>query len=78
MSPLMSTMPAVFAKSSMLWSSLFFIFSNSQFKNKVNLSLFTRRPHRVEQSHASGSVNVLQLVAARRGTVGNINGSLVD
>lgn len=39
-SPLVTTLPALFAKSSMLWPSMLFMFSNSKIRNKLNKSLF--------------------------------------
>ena len=38
-SPLIATLPAMFAKSSFVWSTLFFMFSNNQIRNKLNLRL---------------------------------------
>lgn len=40
-SPLYSTIPAMFAKSSFVWSTIMFIFSNNQIKSKINKSLFS-------------------------------------
>jgi hypothetical protein len=39
--PLLGTLPAIFAKSSMLWSSLFYLFTNNQFRRKLNFNLLT-------------------------------------
>jgi len=41
-SPLMTTLPAFFAKSSMLWPSVLFMFSNSKIRKKLNKSLFDK------------------------------------
>jgi len=38
--PLASTFPAVFAKSSTVWSTLFFIFSNKNIKSKISSSFY--------------------------------------
>jgi hypothetical protein len=34
-SPMMATLPAMFTKSSLLWTPLFFLFSNSQFRKRL-------------------------------------------
>ena len=40
LTPMLETLPAMFAKSSMVWSTIFFIFSNKQFKSKIGVQLF--------------------------------------
>lgn len=37
--PIGSTIPALFAKSSMLWSTLLYLLTNKSIKSKMNLSL---------------------------------------
>jgi hypothetical protein len=39
--PLLSTIPAIFAKSSMLWTSALYVFSNNQLKSKFNVDLIS-------------------------------------
>jgi hypothetical protein len=41
--PFGSTLPAIFAKSSMVWSTIFFIISNKNIKSKMNLIKFLSR-----------------------------------
>lgn len=38
--PLMSDISAVIAKSSVIWSTLLYMFTNSNIKSKLNISLF--------------------------------------
>jgi hypothetical protein len=33
--PLLTTLPAMFAKTSLLWTSMFYLFTNKQFKSKI-------------------------------------------
>ena len=39
--PLVASIPAMFAKSSMLWSSLLYIFSNQQIKKQFSIDLLS-------------------------------------
>ena len=39
--PVMATIPAMFAKSSMLWTSVLYVFSNSQIKKRFNVDLIS-------------------------------------
>ena len=38
--PTLETLPAMFAKSSMVWSTCFYLFSNKQFRAKISFKLF--------------------------------------
>ncbi len=40
-SPIMATIPAIFAKTSMLWTSVLYVFSNNQIKKKFNVDLIS-------------------------------------
>ena len=42
-SPFGSTLPAMFAKSSLAWSTILFIYSSSNIRSKINLDLFFKR-----------------------------------
>jgi hypothetical protein len=37
----MATIPAIFAKTSMLWTSVLYVFSNNQIKKKFNVDLIS-------------------------------------
>ncbi len=50
-SPLGAVLPAVFAKSSMLWSSLYYVLSNKKIKQQV----FNRKLFATEKSEKSDS-----------------------
>lgn len=41
--PLFSTLPAMFAKSSMIWSTLLYLISNKHIKEKLTWKLFLRK-----------------------------------
>ena len=51
LSPMSGTLPAMFAKSSFLWSSLIYVYSNKQVREKLNLI----RGEKVEKPEASMS-----------------------
>ncbi len=47
--PMLGTLPAIFAKTSMLWSALFYIFTNNQFKSKVYKHLGIKEKEKKDQ-----------------------------
>ncbi len=51
--PLASTLPAFIAKSSMLWSSLFFIFSNQKVKKRLAIGRETTFTDKSQQENSS-------------------------
>ena len=45
--PLDSTLPAMFAKSSLAWSTILFIYSNKKIKSRVKFRLFSTKQHEI-------------------------------
>ena len=41
--PLVKTLPAMFAKTSLVWTSMIFTLSNANIRSKINMSLFKKR-----------------------------------
>ena len=70
-SPMMTSIPAMFAKSSMLFSSLFFIFTNSQFKRRLGLNL-------LKKSHLAATPSASMTGANKALSVNNTNQDNTD
>ncbi len=54
------TLPAMFAKSSMLWSALFYIFTNKQFKSKVFKHLGIKEKEKKEKDISASRNKTLE------------------
>lgn len=50
--PIAGTLPAMFAKSSLVWTSVLYIFSNKQIRTKIGRGLFTREVSEVSVSRS--------------------------
>ncbi len=55
LAPLSGTLPAMFAKSSMVWSSVLYIFTNKQIRVKLTRGLFFKEMERAEISISRGN-----------------------
>ena len=49
--PVGSTLPAIFAKSSTVWSTIFYIFSNKNIKSKMTFKRSSTTERRTERIH---------------------------
>jgi hypothetical protein len=58
--PMFGTLPAMFAKSSMLWSALFYIFTNKQFKSKVFKHLGIKEKEKKEKDISASRNKTLE------------------
>lgn len=56
-SPLCSTLPALFAKSSMVWSTIFYIFSNKEITKRFKNDFFNRTSTNSEMIQLNKNIN---------------------
>lgn len=55
--PLAGTLPAMFAKSTLVWSAILYIFSNKQIRVKLTMGLFVEKKEQDEVSMSRGNFN---------------------
>lgn len=56
-SPLGATIPAMFAKSSMVWGTILYLYSNSKIRAKFNATLFTKEAPTETSNRNSSKLN---------------------
>ena len=67
--PMAETLPAMFAKSSMVWSTIFYIYSNKDIKSKISFRLFRVIQHATVESDSSMNRSLKLSLRLRRFTV---------
>ncbi len=59
LSAMSETLPAMFAKSSMVWSTIYYLYTNEQFRSKISFKLFSRmQPSRPGISEVKNSTQL--------------------
>ena len=57
--PMAETLPAMFAKSSMVWRTIYYLYTNEQFRSKISLKLFSRlQPSQPSMSEVNNSTQI--------------------
>ena len=64
--PMAETLPAMFAKSSMVWSTIFYIYSNKDIRSKISFSLFRVLQHSTVESDSSMNKSIKLSLRLRR------------
>ena len=58
LSPMSETIPAMFAKSSMVWSTIYYLYTNEQFRSKISFKLFSRMQPSLSEVKNSTQINL--------------------
>lgn len=57
-SPLGATLPAMFAKSSMVWGTMLYLYTNTRIRSKLNANLFSKEVQTNESSIRQSKISL--------------------